>query len=190
MAMPKPRNTHQSCLPGLGTSMFGLIRNELLLVGLLIVIAPAKPQRPRFEAAPSGPRQPSRATCRRSNRHCRASRRWMPPPSSSSTSSSACLRRFRPILMTAAAALLADLPMMFGHGTGPELRRPLGCSMVGGLALSQLLALYTTPGGLFLPRPPAGPDVRHQNPPPPVLGSRPRMSAAVPIGLTSVMLEG
>ena len=57
----------------------------------------------------------------------------------------ACLLRFRPILMTTAAALLAGLPMMFGHGTGSEMRYPLGYSMVGGLALSQVLTLYTTP---------------------------------------------
>jgi multidrug efflux pump subunit AcrB len=53
--------------------------------------------------------------------------------------------RFRPIMMTTMAALLAGLPLMLGHGTGSELRQPLGYSMVGGLILSQALTLYTTP---------------------------------------------
>jgi multidrug efflux pump len=57
----------------------------------------------------------------------------------------ACLLRFRPILMTTMAALLAGVPLALGGGTGAELRRPLGITMIGGLMVSQLLTLYTTP---------------------------------------------
>jgi hydrophobic/amphiphilic exporter-1 (mainly G- bacteria), HAE1 family len=57
----------------------------------------------------------------------------------------ACLLRFRPIMMTTMCALLSGLPLMLGHGQGSELRRPLGFAMVGGLVLSQVLTLFTTP---------------------------------------------
>jgi multidrug efflux pump subunit AcrB len=57
----------------------------------------------------------------------------------------ACLLRFRPILMTTLCALLGGVPLMLGTGTGSEIRQPLGYAMVGGLLVSQVLTLFTTP---------------------------------------------
>jgi len=87
----------------------------------------------------------------------------------------ACLLRFRPIMMTTMAALFGALPLAVESGTGAELRFPLGISIIGGLLLSQLLTLYTTPviylaldrinRGIEKAVPPAGPEL------PPVAGA-------------------
>jgi multidrug efflux pump subunit AcrB len=57
----------------------------------------------------------------------------------------ACLLRFRPIMMTTMAALLGAVPLAFGSGVGSELRKPLGITIIGGLLVSQVLTLFTTP---------------------------------------------
>ena len=72
-------------------------------------------------------------------------RRKTPGTSAESAIYEACLLRFRPIMMTTLAALFGALPLALESGTGSELRNPLGVTIIGGLLLSQLLTLYTTP---------------------------------------------
>ena len=74
----------------------------------------------------------------------------------------ACLLRFRPILMTTVAAIFGALPLMFGTGTGSELRHPLGITIVGGLLVSQVLTLVHDAGDLSRLRPPRDADARTQ----------------------------
>jgi multidrug efflux pump subunit AcrB len=78
----------------------------------------------------------------------------------------ACLLRFRPIMMTTFAALLGGVPLALGTGTGSELRRPLGISIVGGLIISQMLTLYTTPV-IYLYMDKVGSWFARKHPPPP-----------------------
>jgi hydrophobe/amphiphile efflux-1 (HAE1) family protein len=100
----------------------------------------------------------------------------------------ACLLRFRPIMMTTMAALLGALPLALGHGTGSELRRPLGYTMVGGLILSQALTLFTTPVvylyldelRLRLKRRRRAPHAPAE--PPPTAPAPPRLTGGEPVG--------